>query len=358
MNALVMFVVLILASLVASDSEARREIRTPKQKERLLKADRVLLDILALTDKGEVDTSRITDIASRRMKELGYTVLLDRGQPYDLKFRIKCEQRKVWQGTNPSGGDADLPDSPSRVWKGPACQLGYLLRGRDLGWRKEVRTDFQDSIKAAAEAGGQDPGAYALDRLLVKLERYDFPVLVTADWGQVGRLLKLLDDPNTAEPRQIKVISVLGDILASDAVPRLSAEVSNPNLEIAHAAIVALGKIGKQETIPLLAKLLKSGRPETQPAAAKALGRVGALNFDFSVVDPLLEALKSDHVQVKIEVAWALGRLPDRRSYQPLLDLHNSLHTGKEAKVSPEIAELRKALSWSLKQVDWYDQIN
>jgi hypothetical protein len=342
-----------------TESEARREILTLRQKELLQKADRVYVDVLALTDRGEVDAGPLATVVARRLKELGYTIVTDRQQPHDVVFRVKCEQRKVWEGTMASGGDADLPDSPSRVWKGPACQLTYLLRGKKTGWRKEVRTDFQDSIKAAAEAKADDAGAYALAKLKVKLEQYDFPVLVTADWRQTKRLLKVLDDPSTGETRKVKIIRVLGDTFAADAVPRLSAATEEKNLRVATAATLALGEIGKQESIPLLVALLRTGRPAQRPAAAKALGGVGALNFDYSVIPPLIEALEtSDDVKVKTEAAWALGRLPDRRSIKPLLTLQDSLHTGMGPRVSPEIAELRKAVFWAWKQVEPSDQIN
>ncbi len=354
----------LMGSLVAAEADARREIRTPRQKERLAKADRVLVDVLALTDKGEVDSKPISDVVGRRLGELDYTILTDSEQPHDVVFRLKCEQRKVWEGTLASGGDADLPDSPSRVWKGPACQLTYLLSHRNLGWRKEVRTDFQDAVIAAAKAGSQDPGAFALEHLIGRLEQYDFPVLVTADWGQTDRLLKLLDDPKTSESRKVRVVTMLGESFADAAVPRLTAGTKDPNVEIAKAATLAIGNIGQQESIPVLVELLKTGRPEVRPAAARGLGAVGALNFDYSVIPPLLEALQtSDDLAVQTQAVWALGRLPDRRSYQPLFDLIEDLHTGRGSKVSPEVAELRKAATWALKQVETTepgisDQIN
>ena len=314
-----MALAVLLACLWCSDSDARREIKTARQKERLAKAERVLVDVLALTDKGEVDPGAITEIVTRRLKKLGYSVMTDRSADYDVIFRVKCEQRKIWEGTGTSGGDADLPDSPSRVWKGPACQLTYLLSGKKLGWHKEVRTEFEDAIQAAAEAKAADPGAFALKKLQEKLEAYDFPVLVTADWKQVGRLLKLLDASDTTEVRKRKIISQLGEIFAVEAIPRLSAITKEKNVVLAEEAVHALGKIGNQNTIPLLTSLLKSDVPQIQSAAAKALGMVGSLNYDFTVVDPLLVALNTNHIGVKTEVAWALGKVPDRKAHPPLL---------------------------------------
>lgn len=357
MSKVMMVMVILLACVWIDDSDARREIKTPRQKERLAKAERVLVDVLALTDKGEVDAVTITEIVTRRMKQLGYHIVMDRSADYDVIFRVKCEQRKIWEGTGTSGGDADVPDSPSRVWKGPACQLTYLLSGKKLGWHKEVRTEFEDGIKAAVVANAADPGAFVLEKLQEKLEAYDFPVLVTSDWRQVPRLLTLLDGPETQEPRKRTIIAVLGEIFAVKAIPRLSLIAKDTNVVLAEEAVHALGKIGNQGTIPLLTELLQSDEPSIQAAAAKALGMVGSLNYDFSVVDPLLVALTTKHVGVQTEVAWALGKVPDRKALPPLRKLYHDLHTGQGSKVSPDILELRKAVFWSLRQISPVDHI-
>ncbi|MEK7269092.1 MAG: HEAT repeat domain-containing protein, partial [Nitrospirota bacterium] len=222
----------------------------------------------------------LAEVATRRLKEVGYTVVTDPAQPHDILFRVKCEQRKIWEGTSASGGDADLPDSPSRVWKGPACQLTYLLDGKKMGWRKEVRTDFLDAVQAAAEAKAGDPGAYALAKLKDRLEQYDFPVLVTAEWGQEDRLFKILDDPSTAQTRKVKIISLFGEIFADKAVTRLLTALKDPDIEIAKAAAVALGNIGQKESIPALIEALKTGRSDLRAEAAKGLGLVGAMHGD------------------------------------------------------------------------------
>ena len=349
---------MILTMLIAADSEARREIKTPKQKERLAQVNRVYIHVIALTDRGQVDAGPIAGLVSRRLKEVGYTVVTDAETPHDVQFRVKCEQRKVWQGTIASGGDADLPDSPMRTWKGPACQLTYDLRLRNLGWRKEVRADFVDSIKAARAANVEDAGAYALEKLQDKLERYDFPVLLTADWGQEDRLLKLFDAPGTTSERKVKIIGSLGLLFSNKAVPRLQASLTQSDFGIAKAAVMALGDIGHRESIEALNKLLRTGRPELKVEAARSLGKVGALHGDFSVVPPLLEALQTDDFVLKTEVVWALGKLPDKRSHEPLLALQLSLRNIRTSDRHSKEGKLWDAVSYSLKQIDPSDQIN
>ena len=146
-------IVLSLSFLLSvSTSEARRTHLTPAQQEQLKKVQTIQLHVLALTEKGRYDTKEFTDIISSRLKKLGYSVVLDKAQPSDVQFKVKCEERKTWEGTTASGGDAELADAPSRLWKGPACLLSYMLDGRDLGWYKEIRTSFEDSLKAAKTA--------------------------------------------------------------------------------------------------------------------------------------------------------------------------------------------------------------
>jgi len=349
--------VLFLVSLFATESSARREVLTPKQREMLEKTERVLVEVIAITDQGTIEQGSLAEVATRRLKEVGYTVVTDPAQPHDILFRVKCEQRKIWEGTSASGGDADLPDSPSRVWKGPACQLTYLLDGKKMGWRKEVRTDFLDAVQAAAEAKAGDPGAYALAKLKDRLEQYDFPVLVTAEWGQEDRLFKILDDPSTAQTRKVKIISLFGEIFADKAVPRLLTALKDPDIEIAKAAAVALGNIGQKESIPALIEALKTGKPDLRAEAAKGLGLVGALHGDFSIIPPLLDALNTDDVAVKTEAAWALGKLPDKKAYEPLRTLQQSLYTNRGTDTDPKVKKLKEAVNYSLKQIDTWEYI-
>ncbi|MBI3603654.1 MAG: HEAT repeat domain-containing protein [Nitrospirae bacterium] len=351
------FFLLFLVTVLGADVFARRDLLTPKQKEALEKVDRVLVEVLAITDQGQTDAKPLAEAAIRQLKEAGYTVLTDPAQPHDVEVKIKCEQRKVWEGTSASGGDADLPDSPSRVWKGPACQLAYLLGGKKMGWQKEVRTDFPDALKAAAEAHAADAGLYAMTKLRERLERYDFPILLAAEWGQEDRLLTLLDDPAATSTRKVLIVAQLGDIFSTKAVPHLLSALKEPDLEIAQAAAVALGNIGQKESIPVLIEAMKSGKPELQAAAAKGLGILGSLHSDFSVITPLIEALKNDDVGVKTEVVLALGKLPDKRSYEPLFALYKSLQKMHSTDSDPKQKKLKEAVNYTLKQIDTWEYI-
>ncbi|HTL61492.1 MAG TPA: HEAT repeat domain-containing protein [Nitrospira sp.] len=337
-------------------AEAYRDYLTAEQKSQLEKLQTVLVEAIALTDKGAVDPSPMAEVASRRLGELGYTVVRDSTKPHDATVKLKCEERKTWEGTAVAGGDADLPDAPSRLWKGPACQLTYLLGDTKIKWQKEVRTDFEDAATAATSAHAGDPGAYAMAKLREKLEQYDFPILFAAEWGHPDRLLKLLDASETPQVRKIKIISLLGEMQADEALPTLKAALKDKNLS--QEAAVALGSMGK-DGIPILVDILKhSKQPELQAAAAKGLGDLGNTHNDSSVVPPLLEMLDAPGIDITVqtEVAWALGRVPDRRSVQPLFDLDKKLQKIRNDPPDPKIKKLKEAVFWSIKQVYTEDQ--
>ena len=347
---------LIGSAAFTSPAEAYRDYLTIEQKAQLEKIQTVLVEAIALTDKGPVDAAPLEDVASRRLSEFGYSVGRDVAKPHDATFKLKCEQRKTWEGTTVAGGDADLPDAPSRLWKGPACQLTYLLGETRIKWQKEVRTDFEDAAAAALSANAGEPGVYAMSKLRERLEQYDFPVLLAAEWGQPDRLLKLLDAADTPQVRKIKIISLLGEMQADEALPKLKTMLKDKNLS--KEAAVALGSMGK-EGIPILVDILKhSKQPELQAAAAKGLGDLGNTHNDSSVVPPLLEMLDAPGIDITVqtEIAWALGRVPDRRSVQPLFDLDKKLQKIRKDPPDPQIKKLKEAVFWSIKQVYTEDQ--
>ncbi len=335
-------------------SWASREYFTQEQKEQLAKAQTVLVEVLALTDKGPSDAAPLAEAVVRRLADAGYTVETSEAKPHEVVVKVKCEQRKTWEGTSTMGSDADLPDSPSRIWKGPACQLTYFLGGAKIKWQKEVRTDFEDAVVAAQKANAGDPGAYTMAKLKERLDQYDFPVLLAAEWGQADRLLKLMDASGTNQLRKLQIISLLGEMLADEAMPRLKEALKDKNL--AGQAAEAMGSIGK-DGIPILIDILKTSKdPELQAAAAKGLGHVGSLHGDPSIVAPLLQMLDAPGIDIRVqtEIAWALGKLPDKRSVEPLFALDRKLQ--KIRTDDPLIKKLKEAVFWAIKQCYTEDQ--
>ncbi len=352
-----LFIVLSLTVLPQQSGWAYRDYFTPEQKEQLSKIQTVLVETVALTDKGAVDAGAIQTVVADRMSELGYTVTTDAAKPSDVVLKVKCEQRKTWEGTTASGGDADLPDSPSRVWKGPACQLTYVLGGMKIKWQKEVRTDFQDAGAAAQAAKADDPGAYALAKLKDGLEEYDFPILLAAEWGHHDRLLKLLDKPRTKQLRKFKIISLLGEMQADEALPKLKQVLKDRELN--KEAAVALGDLGP-DGIPILVDILKTSKqPELQAAAAKGLGKIGGIAGDVRVVDPLLSMLDAPGIDIRVqtEIVWALGKIPDTRALPPLRALYKKVLHIRDPE-NKALQKLKEALNWSTKQLNMDEHLS
>ena len=338
--------------LLTAEAEARRASLTEAERQALEKIQKVHVQALVLTDQGQEDAAAVRDLVGKKMEEFGYEIVKEPTEPSDAVLRVKCEQRKTWEGTVAAGGDADLPDSPSRIWKGPACQLRYLLDGKPMAWAKEVRTDFEDALKAANEAGERDPGAFAIARLTDKLAKYEFPVFIATEWGQEARLLKMLERPDLTSSRKIALIQALGELFAGSAVPYLKPLLKDPDVEVAKSAIIALGNIGHRESIAMLVDVLETGSLELQIEACRGLGKVGALHGDATVIPPLLHAMESSDIKLQTAAVWALGQLPDRRAFEPLLKLQASMGDKRVSdRESPE-GKLYDALHYTLKQID------
>ena len=261
------------------------------------------------------------------------------------------------------GGDAELVDAPARLWKGPACLFAYHLNGRDLGWYKEVRTDFEDALDAAQKAQVKKAGDYALSQLKVKLEEYDFPVMVTAEWGQDDRLLKLLDDPKTKKQRKLTILKVMTGISSHDSLPHLKEIIHDPAL--AEEGIAALTATGS-DAIPYLTELFNTSEDSTiRAAAAKGLGDVGATTGDPTITPPLLDYLNENlkHMEsskdidfpVLTEVVWSLGKLRNEKSIAPITELQEKIWLIYDT--SAEMKTLRDATNWTFKQIDLDGQI-
>ncbi len=344
--------------LYVSSAEARRIHLTPEQQVQLAKADSVLITVLALTEKGPADHTPFLKTIATRLEELQYKVITDRNEPHDIEFKVKCEERKTWTGTSATGGDVDLVDAPDRLWKGPACVLSYQLEHRDLEWKKEIRTSFSDAVQAAHQADVPNAGDYAMSQLNQRLENYDFPVLLSAEWGQVDRLLKVLDHPQTARLRKAKILGVLSEIHAEEALPKLTELLESTDLQ--QETIKALAGAGI-DSIPLLIDFFQtSTQSPIRAEAAKTLGDLAAKTGDPRTIPPLVHYVSTILPQLKTSadidfplltaVVWAIGKSRWELSLKPIGELQEKVWLIFDN--SQEMKMLREATSWTYKQLD------
>jgi hypothetical protein len=355
--------VILLSGFLVADGFARRTYFTPEQKEQLANIQTVRVNVLALTERGKVPGDTIEDIVQKRLEELGYKVVTSREDPADVTFQVKCEERKKWEGTTRAGGDADHLNAPARLWKGPACLFSYLLEGRDMGWYREARTAFEDPVEAAQKANAQKSGPFALEKLAERIQKFDFPVMIAAEWGHDSRLLTLLRKDDTPNKRKLKILSMLPQVGSNEAIPYLKNMMNDP--ELAEEAIVALSASGS-EAIPLLTEIFQTNTDtKIRAAAAKALGEIGAHTGDPAITPPLLDYLKNNLKNMKssedinfpvlTEVVWGLGKLRNEKSIPPITELQTKVWLIYDT--SEEMEELREATNWTYKQIDMDGQI-
>lgn len=151
MRRIVTLTILAALFLVSDVSWARRDALTAEQKNQLERIDRVLIEVLALSDKGAVDPGPLVEVVANRMKEFGYTTVTDPAQPHDVELKIKCELRKTWEGSTTMGSDADLPDSPSRIWKDRPANLAiFSMARRWHGARKSGRNSTTRRLRPSS----------------------------------------------------------------------------------------------------------------------------------------------------------------------------------------------------------------
>lgn len=352
------FFMMVIVGMGSTPSEARRIHLTAEQKAQLENAQTILVEVLALTEKGASDASQLAATVQKRLEDTGYTVTTDPTKPHDVTFKVKCEEEKTATGTSPTGGDVDLADAPNRLWKGPACLLTYFLDHKDMQWKKEVRTTFPDARQAAKGAQVEDVGKYALDQLNQRLKEYDFPVLLSAEWGQVDRLLQLLNDPDTPKLRKVRILSVLSDLHAEEALPQLTKLLESTDLQ--QETINALSGAGA-DSIPLLIDLFQnSSQPGIRTEAAKALGNIAAKTGDPRPIPPLVQYVSAVLPQMKTsedinfplltEVVWAIGKQRWEQSLPPIRELQKKVWLIFDN--SQPMADLREATSWTYKQLD------
>lgn len=360
----VLFLTCILIVAITGQAWARRSHVTPEQKAELAKIQTIYLDVLALTESGRVSPAELEETAKRRLEEIGFTVVTSSKQAHDVELKIKCEERKRWEGTTRSGGDAELADAPARLWKGPACLFSYRLKGKDLGWYKETRTDFDDALTAAKEAKAKDPGQYAMSQLKIKLEQFDFPLMLATEWGHTARLAALLESPKTSKGRKVRILSTLSKVKAKEAFPYLVELARDENTEYATEAILALAGIGSA-SIPILTELFAKPDSAIQAAAAKSLGLIGAHTGDPRVTPPLLDYLKNNlkHMDssedidfpVLTEVVWSIAKLRNENSIKPIEELNRKIWLIRDT--SEAMSKLREAANVATKMVDLDYQI-
>lgn len=96
-----------------------------------------------------------------------------------------------------------------------------------------------------------------------------------------------------------------GNTAVAEKVEQEIARLSDPSLDVRHAAVAALREIGEPAVVPLLRELAEAEDKDRRWYAAVALSRIGA-----PAIAPLIEAMKATPAQAfRRYAAAALGEM-------------------------------------------------
>lgn len=335
----------VLSGVVVGQHSSANPILTPKQSiPELAVAQTVLVGVTASIHDGSADPSRLRAIVTRRFREIGFAVATDADQNHDVAVQIACREAEP-AARLPGKTGEDGFRMGERSFMGPPCLLKYVYGGQSMPWQRVDRIVFSLGVEAARRAEKKGSGVAPMDTFARYLEEYDYPLLLTAEWEQTGRLRALLENVRTDLERKRTIIFLLGEVRAEEAVNCLLMALEDDAL--VEPAAHALGNFGRQVREPLVRLLRSSQRPEVQAAAARSLGNIGASTGDWSLSPLFVEILERPglDIAVQIELVWALGKNPDRRSLPALERLYNRVWSVKSD--DPQLDELRKAVDWS-----------
>jgi len=328
------------------DKATAQEVLTPRQPiPTLAHAQTILLTTSVFKAEEKVNPWPLVQTIAHRLREVGYSVVTDPTQSHDVAVQFRCQEPDLegWRGLPPG---ANFLES-----SGPPCVLSYSFEGKPITWQRIDTIVFSEGVQAAEQAATtmEGPGPGPLPASTRFLEHFDFPLLLSAEWGQVDRLLTLLDDPETSLERKRKIVKLLGEIRADQACPRITQALQDQFLIV--EATYALGSFGAKARPHLIRMLQNSPNLEVQVAAAHSLGRVLAAMGDTSLTLFLLEFLTSPDVdmRVQIEIVWALGKAPDFRAHPVLEKLQSQIWQIRSN--DPELQKLRAAVDWSIREV-------
>jgi len=308
----------------------------------------VLIETLALTERGLQDPTAIHQAVSERLAQAGFTPVLDSNTPHDITVRVKCEERKTRTGPSKHRKGGHPLSSASRLWKGPACDISYRHQGKPALWSWEVRTSFEDPRQAAKAAGAPHSGMYALQELQTQLAQDDFPLYLAAEWRQTDRLIHLFQQATDHLDRRRLILQLLGPLTSPTVLSTIEEATKNP--ELALTAIAALGDQG-EVAIPTLVNILNTSKsPEQQLTALNGLGEIAKHSAIPTLYDVFIQQLQSQDPRMQTIAVRGLGRLGDLRAKTPIEALN--LQAWSNPSTDEDIQALREALNWSLFQLD------
>ncbi len=320
-----------LSGVVTAQQGAAAPLPSPKESlPALAEAQTIFIDVTTQTNLDSPDSAPLAAILTRRLTDIGFSVVTDSAQVHDVVVQVVCRDQGGWS-------------------LGQPCLIGYAYQGKSMKWQRVDRVVFTIGVEAARAVAAEVSGSGPMETFALFLERYDSPLLLAAEWGPAIRLRSRVDSPETDLPQPRMIMFLLGEIHADDAVPCLVDALEDGSLVV--SAALALGNFGATVRPPLVTLLRTSPRSDVQAAAAQSLGRIGATTGEWSLTPLFIEVLKRPDIDiaVQIELVWALGKNPDRQALPILERLYEKVWSMRSD--DPQLEELRKAIDWSHRSV-------
>ncbi len=292
------------------------------------------------------DYQTILQVVKQRMKEYGYTTIAHPvPESIPLIVIVNCEAALQ---EAPSQEPLHHPWTKRESFIRPPCYISYTYEGRSFPWKNVGRIIYNEGVTATQEL--VEPSSLSPSEFILRfLTRYDFPLIIAAEWEQLSKLLSVLDDPNASWRTKKLVIRLLGELQDVNGFSPLVRALQQKPLVV--EAAKSLGFYGLRAK-PLLRGILREDPdPLNRAAAATGLGRIAAHSGDSGLTPLFLEIIQdpSTDTRVKTEVVWALGKAPDMRAFPVLKELETMIWT--QPLNDPAIHQLRKAVDWSIREV-------
>ena len=143
--------VLVLTTLICVQQAKSAEIRRPRDHlPDIAKVQRILVEAEVTTNQGTIDTDPVIKTFTKRMGELGYTVVIQATASYDVVVRVLCEdptRREEKESLLRLGKALQNMNS----FQGPPCFVSYLFQGRPIHWQKVDHIVYSEGVKAAKQ---------------------------------------------------------------------------------------------------------------------------------------------------------------------------------------------------------------
>ena len=215
------------------------------------------------------------------------------------------------------------------------ASVGLLAGVSEIGAAR-FRTTFRDirriSPRGMRSLRGMEGDAEARESALQQLGHRKLNIAADA-------VIQALQDPSPRVRRQAAAtLGKLSDPRAADALAKLLEE--HPDLA-EEESVLALGSIGREDSISVLVTLLGSPRSNLRRAAARAIGRVSTRTGNPSrAVEALERAVESDDIDLRRAALQALRSAEARSASAVILRAIDDPHPSVRIAAAEAISEL------------------